>query len=62
MAKDLFFYEGLPSKQEEFGSCADCPFVVLNTIDGDICAETGINVEAAIKSNRRMQNCPFKTK
>lgn len=58
--KDKFYFDGLPSKQEEFSSCADCPFVVFNTIGGDICSETGF--EVSVTSGKRNFNCPFVTK
>lgn len=57
--KDMF-YSDSPNNYD--GRCADCPFVVFNTIGGDICSETGQDVSWIIRHGRVNKLCPFRNK
>ena len=57
--KDMF-YTGMPNGGD--GRCANCPYLTKETIAGDICSETGADVEAYESNGRVNKNCPFITK
>lgn len=55
--KDMFYYDGLPSRLN-FKSCADCPFVKIKN-NNWICKETESDVSAYARHGKHNFQCPF---
>lgn len=60
MAKNMFYYSGLPSGQD-FSGCDICPFTLFENGKWS-CTETESDITDLVNSGKRDRNCPFSTK